>query len=125
MRALSHIPSTGTGLFSQTWKTTLILAKYIRRRKWRKRRRRIKRRKGIRPFCKTRIFFLDTTLIPDFVSTDPYCYDYASDNMTSRIVVCGEPYWLKDESLGSVIKNAVKNSPICFAMPLHLFAVTT
>lgn len=55
------------------------------------------------------------TLIPDFISIDPYCYDYASDNMTSRMVVSGEPYWLKDELLRRVIKNAVKMSP--FASP--------
>jgi hypothetical protein len=115
MRALNYIRSMGSGLFSQTWKTTLIIAKYIRRRKWRKRSRRIKRRKRIRPLCKIRTFFLDMTLIPDFVSIDPYCYDYANDNMTSRMVVCWEPYWLKDEPLRRVIKNAVKMRP--FASP--------
>jgi hypothetical protein len=36
--SLSHIRSKGSGLFSQTWKTTLVIAKYIRQKKWRKRR---------------------------------------------------------------------------------------
>jgi len=71
----------------------------------------------------TETFFLGRTLIPDFVSIDPYCYDYASDNYDVKNgCMCRN---VKDEPLRPVIKNAVKNAPICFAMPLHLFAVTT
>jgi hypothetical protein len=46
MRALTIYVPTGSGLFSQTWKTTLVIVKYtcIRGKKLRKKRR-IKRRK--------------------------------------------------------------------------------
>jgi hypothetical protein len=38
--------------------------------------------------------------------------------MTSKMVVCGKLYWLKDEALRRVIKNAVKMCPFaCHASP--------